>query len=83
MPDTPPTEPAAISEAGIGLTRTTIDATPTWSAVLDLLLDAATSGSSSVARAELRRMAELADRYVALRASIVHSPTTSKKDPQS
>lgn len=57
--------PVAISETGIGLTRTEIHAPPTWSAVLDLLLDAVASGNSSVARSELRRMADLADRYVA------------------
>ena len=73
MPD-----PAPISTTGIGLTRTEIQAPPTWSAVLDLLLDAVANSNSSVARSELRRMAELADRYVELRGTIdriAHSTT--------
>lgn len=47
---------------------TTIDITPTWVAVLPLYLAAITDGSPSAqdaARSELRRMAELADLYVA------------------
>jgi hypothetical protein len=41
-----------------------IDATPTWRDIVPLLLAGAENGSAA-ARAELYRMAELADAYVA------------------
>ena len=46
-----------------------IDATPTWSAVLPLLfaaLENATEDGKRIARAELQRMAEAADRFNAI-----------------
>lgn len=46
----------------------TIDATPTWSEILDLLIHVIENGSSRAkksARLELSRMAQLADREVA------------------
>ena len=45
-----------------------IDATPTWEAVLPLILEILRSGSEyakAQAREELLRMAKLADKYVA------------------
>lgn len=46
----------------------TIDATPTWSAILPLLLEihanAANPAGRRAAAEELQRMAQLADRYV-------------------
>lgn len=49
------------------MTTETIDATPSWSAILPLLLLTLESGLSEGrrnAREELKRMADLADRYV-------------------
>ncbi len=45
----------------------TIDATPTWSGILPALLVLIENGSpgASIARDELKRMAQLADLYVA------------------
>lgn len=50
----------------------TIDLTPSWSGILPTLLAAVTDGTpegQSIARQELARMAEIADRYVALSKS--------------
>lgn len=45
-----------------------IDITPTWEGVLDLYVEIAVNGNTAearnAARSELRRMAQLADRYV-------------------
>lgn len=46
----------------------TIDVTPTWSAILPMLIMVLQDGTpqgQAEATAELRRMAQLADRYVA------------------
>lgn len=49
--------------------RKYIDATPTWRAVLPLLVEAAANGDTSEARAnamlELQRMADIADAAIA------------------
>lgn len=45
----------------------TIDATPSWSGILPALIAALRNGSptgQAIAEAELKRMADLADRYV-------------------
>lgn len=42
-----------------------VDVTPTWRAIVPLLIAAVEAGSGE-ARKELYRMAELADRYVAI-----------------
>jgi hypothetical protein len=46
-----------------------IDATPKWSDILPMLIEAATNGTSADVRdnamSKLRRMAQLADSYVA------------------
>jgi hypothetical protein len=48
---------------------TTIDITPTWRAIVDILIEVVANGESLKARAEARkelhRMAEIADRAVA------------------
>lgn len=46
----------------------TIDLTPTWEAILPMFLtalDIGTAEGQAIARAELKRMAQLADLYVA------------------
>ena len=50
-----------------------IDMTPTWEGILPILLDRLRNGgfnSMHIAQQELRRMAVLADKYVALRAML-------------
>lgn len=50
-----------------------IDMTPTWEGILPILLDRLRNGGFNAqhnAQQELRRMAVLADKYVALRAML-------------
>jgi len=50
-------------------TRETIDCTPTWEGILPILVTGLLDGNDTakqIAKEELRRMAQLADAYVAL-----------------
>ena len=49
-----------------------IDITPTWRAIVPLLMAGIEAGSG-IAREELYRMAELADRYVALEEGAINA----------
>jgi hypothetical protein len=55
----------------------TIDCTPTWSGILPALLivlEDGTEEGKKLARIELKRMAEIADKYVEHQKSINHEP---------
>lgn len=54
------------------MTQEYIDVTPTWRAIVPLLLAGFEAGSSA-AREELYRMAELADRYVDLEKGAINA----------
>ena len=47
----------------------TIDVTPTWESIVEVLMLALTNGTENgreIAREELRRMAKIADKFVAI-----------------
>lgn len=59
----------------------TISITPTWEGVLPMLVEIAIHGTTPTARneamGELRRMAQLADKYVEESKPAAHQPSTS------